>query len=295
MREESDSQTVLATGDAAVAEVALRQHGVVSLAQLRAAGLGAGAIKWRARRGRLHPVHRGVYAVGHARLTPYGRLWAASLAFPAAALSHRSAAAAWDLCAVPGRLDVSTTAGSRSVKGVRVHRVKVLETARVDGLPVTTVARTFADLAATEASVVRLLARAEQLRILDVAALPAGGVAGCRRLRAGLDELGLRGGDATRSELEERFLELVAARGLPRPAINQIVHGYECDFVWRRRRVVVETDGAATHLTAAGFEGDRRRDAILTAAGWRVVRFTWRQVTREPDAVAGVVARVLAG
>ena len=295
MREESDSQTVLATGDKAVAEIARRQHGVVSLAQLRAVGLGDGAVKWRSRRGRLHPLHRGVYAVGHARLTPQGRLWAAALAFPRGALSHHSAASVWDLCPVPARLDVSTTGASRCVKGVRVHRVHTLDATAIDGLPVTTLPRTLIDLAA-EGPVTRYVARADQLRILDVAALgPDAGRPGARRLRTALDELGLRAGDVTRSELEERFLGLVARSGLPRPRVNQVVEGVEADFVWRRQRVVAETDGAATHAVVTGFERDRRRDAALTAAGWRVVRFTWRQVTREPDAVAGALRRLLCG
>ncbi len=299
MRETADSERFLALcGDPAVAELALRQHGAVSLAQLRAVGFEDGAIMYRVRHGRLHRVHRGVYAVGHARLAVRGRMWAATLIDSRAVLSYRSAAAAWDLCAVPGRLDVTMPPGSRSTPELRVHHVGRLESTTLDdGLPATTVAQTLRDLAAVEpvARLVRLLARADQLRLLDVAELQFPPRArGSRRMRAALDEIGLRGGDVTRSELEERFLELVAAAGLPRPAINHVVHGYECDFVWRRQRVVVETDGAATHLTATGFERDRRRDADLTAAGWRVVRFTWRQVTREPDAVAGVLGRVLA-
>jgi very-short-patch-repair endonuclease len=299
MRETDDSQRFLACcGDAAVAEIALRQHGVVSVAQLRAAGLGEGAILWRVRRRRLHRVHRGVYAVGHARLGERGRMWAATVAFPHAVLSHRSAAAAWDLCSLPGRLDVTTPPGNRSTARLRVHHVGVLDaTSLQDGLPVTTVAQTLRDLAAVESTprLTRLLARADQLRLLDVAAveLPPR-TRGSRRMRSALDELALRQGGATRSELEERFLELVARAGLPRPAVNEVVGGHERDFVWRRQRVVAETDGAATHRTAAAFEDDRRRDAALTAAGWRVVRFTWRQVTREPDAVAAVVRRLLA-
>ena len=83
----------------------------------------------------------------------------------------------------------------------------------------------------------------------------------------------------TRSELEERFLDEVAGAGLPRPRVNARVEGLEVDFVWRDQRLIAETDGAATHLTPTAFEADRRRDATLVTAGWRVVRFTWRQVT----------------
>jgi very-short-patch-repair endonuclease len=73
------------------------------------------------------------------------------------------------------------------------------------------------------------------------------------------------------------------------------LHGLEVDALWRTRRLVAELDGRATHLTATAFEDDRRRDASLTVAGFRVVRFTWRQVTREPSAVARTLRALLAG
>ena len=95
--------------------------------------------------------------------------------------------------------------------------------------------------------------------------------------------------DITRSELEERFLALVAASDLPRPLVNASVAGYEVDFFWAERRLVVETDGAAFHRTAGAFEEDRRRDATLQIAGYRVVRFTWRQVVNDPGGVAATL------
>ena len=98
----------------------------------------------------------------------------------------------------------------------------------------------------------------------------------------------------TRSELEVRMLALVARAGLPRPAVNTIVEGLEVDFLWRAQRLIAETDGAAAHLTRSAFERDRRRDAALLVAGYRVVRFTWAQVTREPRAVGGTLRELLA-
>jgi hypothetical protein len=282
-------------GDLAVAELAERQHGVVSTAQLHAAGVAQGAVEWRVRHGRLHRIHRGVYAVSHRRLTPRARMWAAVLACGGvgrAVLSHRTAAAAWDLSSLPaGKLDVTTMGRSSSTAGLRVHEAHTLDllddvVRRPDGLPVTNVARTLVDLAAVLAAhqLERACHRAEVLRLLDASdvhrRLEGGRCRGARNLRAALASLAASPPDITRSELEERFLALVAGAGLPRPEVNAVVCGHEVDFLWRRQRLVVETDGAAAHLTPTAFEEDRSRDAVLQLAGFRVVRFTYRQITR---------------
>ncbi len=259
--------------------MAARQHGVISIAQLRAHGVDIDAVQWRLRRGRLHRIHRGVYALGHPRIGGRGHLWAAVLAVPGGVLSHRSAAAAWDLCAIPsGLLDVTTTTRSRSTSRIRVHHTTEPEaTQQEDGLPLTTPMRTLRDIAATDPRrLERLCARAEHHRLLDTATLTSQtSRRGARRLRAALSAMAP---GATRSDLEERFLAMIERAKLPRPEVNALVEGFEVDFVWRAQRLIVETDGAATHLTATAFEEDRRRDAALAAAGWRVVRFTWRQV-----------------
>jgi hypothetical protein len=291
-----------------VAELAERQHGVVSTAQLRAAGVGQGAVELRVLRGWLHQVHRGVYAVGHSRLTQRGRMWAAVLACGGvgiAILSHRTAAAAWDLSPLPsGRLDVTTMRRSVSTAKLRVHKGQTLDplddvVRQPDGLPVTSVARTLVDLAGvlTAQQLERSCHRAEVLRRLDVREVQRV-LAGARRrgagaLRAALATLAPAAPDITRSELEERFLALVADAGLPRPEVNAVVAGHEVDFLWRRHCLVVETDGAATHLTPTAFEADRRRDAALQVAGFRVVRFTWRQITDDSRRVVEVVCALL--
>lgn len=267
--------------DHEIAAVALRQHGVISLAQLRELGVSATAVRHRLRAGRLHRIHRGVYAVGHRRLGERGHLWAALLAVPGGVVSHRTAAAVWDLCPVPsGRLDVMTTGGSRSTKKLRVHRTERLEATTKDGLRLTTLARTLRDLAADgERRLERMMARAEHHRLLDTTSLAEQfGRPGGRRLRTALSAIAEWGAEVTRSELEERFLEELARAGLERPEVNARIEGYEVDFVWRAKRLIAETDGVATHLTVAAFENDRRRDQVLMSAGWRVVRFTWRQV-----------------
>ena len=110
-------------------------------------------------------------------------------------------------------------------------------------------------------------------------------------LRAALRTLETDEPDITRTVLEERFLALVLDAGLPRPEVNAMVGEHEVDFLWRAERLIVETDGAATHLTAEAFEEDRRRDAVHSMMGFRTLRFTWRQVVSEP----GFVAQVLRG
>ena len=294
-RETHRSDALLDTcADEAVARIAERQGGVVSTAQLRAVGLGRGGVQLRVRNGRLHPLHRGVYMVGHRRIGLLGHLSAAVWACggpDAAVVSHRAAAAVHDLLPAPsGAVDVTTLRQSRSTSGVRVHRTSTLDpridVTHRDGLPVTAVARTIADLAATMAPhrLERACHRAEHLRLLDRTEPHT--VRGARRLRAALETLATREPDLTRSDLQERFLSLVAQHHLPRPRTNTRIAGHEADFVWPAHRLIVETDGAATHLTAHAFEDDRKRDADHTLAGYRVVRFTWRQITQEPAAVA---------
>src|SRR3954471_23292154 len=208
--------------DLRVARVAEGQSGVVSLDQLRRAGLSVGAIRRRVRSGWLHRLHRGVFAVGHTRLTGVGRMWAAVLAYDRAPLSHQSAAAVWDLMPWPTRsIDISTRRHRASIPGVRVHRPRKLTLDDITrdpqyGLPVTKVARLLVDMTPrlTPHRLERLVHRAEHLRILDVPdPCP-------RKLRVALDTLALGPPQVTRSELEERFLELVAQAGLPRPLVN---------------------------------------------------------------------------
>jgi very-short-patch-repair endonuclease len=97
----------------------------------------------------------------------------------------------------------------------------------------------------------------------------------------------------TRSELERRFLELIREAGLPLPVVNALVAGHEVDFHWPAHRLVVETDGGATHGYALAIKEDRRRDVDLELAGWHVLRLTWRQVVHEPERVAMLLRRRL--
>ena len=265
----------------------------MSLEQLRAAGLGDGAIKRRVLAGRLHRVHRGVYAVGHARVVGRGRMWAAVLACGGtgvAVLSHRAAAAVWDLVPWPTRVDVTTRRQRRSVPGLRVHRNRTLTPDAIrrdppDGLPLTSVARTLSDLAADETPyrLERICHRAGHLRILDVPdPCP-------RELRAALKSLEHADPQMPRVGLEDRFLALVAAAGLPAPEVNVRLGPYEVDFLWRDLRLIVETDDIATHHTRRAFAADRRRDVELSMSGYLVLRFTWADVVERPEWVVAAL------
>jgi predicted transcriptional regulator of viral defense system len=297
--------------DQAIAALAEAQHAVVALSQLEALGLGARGVSHRVQRGRLHRVHRGVYAVGHPLLTREGRFMAAVLACgPGAVLSHRSSAFHLDLQRHE-RADIDVTAPKRTGRrkdGIAVHSAVTLDARDVtvvDGVPCTTVPRTILDVAEDGSSreIERLLDRAEvrglfDLRAVDDVLARADGRHGAVTLRAVLSEIRL-GATLTRSELEERFLAICRSVGLAPDGVNAwIPHadggGAEADFVWRGQRLVVEVDGREVHTTRRAFEHDRRRDQRLMLAGWRVVRFTWRQVCFGPASVAATLAALLA-
>jgi predicted transcriptional regulator of viral defense system len=282
----------------AVAELAARQWGVVSLEQLRARGVARGAVEKAAAVGRLHPLHRGVYAVGHVRLGREGRYLAAVLACGTrAVLSHRSAAAWWGLLqTAQAQVDVTSPHGHHAIAGVRRHQARSLiaqDTTTHEGIPTTSVARTLLDLAATVRPdrLERALAQAERLQLYDQAAIAdVLSRSNGHRGRAALTRATAREPKLTRSELEAIFLRLVRQAGLPEPESNLPLAALdhprlEPDFYWPTHRLVVETDGWETHGTRAAFQTDRRRDASLVAAGWRVMRFTYDDVVHEGPTV----------
>jgi Transcriptional regulator, AbiEi antitoxin/Protein of unknown function (DUF559) len=283
-----------------LAELAARQHGVVTRAQLLGIGITSPTISGWVREGRLHRVHRGVYAVGHPRLTPEGRFLAAVFACgPGAVLSHESAAVLWGLRQPRGpRIDVTVpTRGGRSRRGVLITHRSTLEPEEVtvkDGIPVTSAARTVLDLA-------DVLRRRPLERVLDEAFYLGLDLEGLtpRRGRRGFGLLTAvlaaheAGTTWTRSALEERMLTLCRRRGLPPPVVNGEVGRWDVDFHWPCERLIVETDAWSSHGGRGAFERDRAKDAQLVEAGWRVVRITRNRLAREPDAVAAQLARLL--
>ncbi len=293
--------------DRAIAALAGRQHGVVSRGQLLEGGIGTGAIEGRLMRGQLHRVHRAVYAVGHRLLSTEGRWMAAVLAGGrGTVLSHRSAAAAWQLLPRSTAIvDVTRPRGWRTREAIRLHCSAVPQDERtwIDGVPVTSVSRTLLDLAAvlSKRQLAQALNEAEVLGLTDSLSIP--GLLrryprrhGSAALRTLLESESVARG-ITRSELEERFVDLLAAHDLPPPRLNATVavggRFLELDCFWPDRRLAIELDGRAAHGTARAFERDRARDRLLIAAGWRVVRLTWRQVSDDAPAVVADLRRLL--
>jgi very-short-patch-repair endonuclease len=290
--------------DWAFGHLADRQYRVVSRGQLLAAGLGRETIGRAVRSGRLRPVFRGVYAVGHMALRREAWWMAALLvARDGATLSHRSAAVMWDLLRGPILPVELITTGDRRRRQPRVltHRMRLDPTEIVirDGLQVTTPPRTIVDLAPLLArrSLRETVERAQDLhrfRPVEIRTIldRDPGRPGTRPLS---DLLALLQPDAdnARSHLERLFLALVRRARLPRPAVNEVIGGRSRDFVWPKERLVVETDGYRYHSSKRAQRRDRRRDRELTALGWRPVRFTYEEIAFEPGEVARELAALL--
>lgn len=287
------------TPDVAIARFAARQYGVITAKQLAAVGLGRSTITERMRSGRLHRIHRGVYAVGHRGLSLHGRFMAAVLACgDGAVLSHGSAAVLWDLLRpLDGPVHVSTpsTSGRSTRRGIHLHRApslaetspspsslpirggrgrSLLTTHRHD-IPVTTVSRTIQDLRASSPIPPHLIRRA--IRQAELKGYRLEGIQT----------------DRTRSDLESAFLALFAARRIPHPEVNPKLGRYEVDFLWRAQRLVVEVDTWTYHRGSAAFQADHERDLDLRAAGYVVRRFTDEQLESEPERIVADIREAL--
>ena len=293
-----------------MADLAARQHGVVSAAQLTTLGLTRSAVSRRVAAGRLHRVHQGVYAVGHRVLTADGHRLAGVLACgPGALASHVTAAVIWGLRHSSSRLVhvvLDADRGHRSRPGIRVHRSRRLaaaDRAVVHGIPVTSIARTLADLGdvAPPAHVRSAFAAAERLQLLDMDAIDAAvtTAAGRRRGARILSEV-LRGYDPrwsqTRSDLELAMLDVLAAYDLPAPQVNTwIADRYIADMLWPDRRLIVEVDSDRYHHAAGARRADARRDHDLRRLGYGVLRVPERELLDRSARVAARLARALAG
>src|SRR3954469_4771084 len=230
-----------------VAELAGQQHGVVSRRQLLALGLSAPAIGRLLASGRLHPVFRGAYAVGHTALPRLGRTHAAVLACgPDAVLSHRSAAELWGLLRSSRYIiHVTVPRRTKGQRGLKVHFATAIERDERDRIPVTSVAQTLYDIARTEPKrqLERAWDNAERHELLDLAPLTR--FTSNRALRALIEEQ--RMPEPTRSELEDMLRDICAAAGLPIPVFNVTVAGQDVDAYWPQYEFVVELDGWEHH------------------------------------------------
>jgi hypothetical protein len=295
-----------------LSELAGSQDGVASLDQLRDIGLTQRTAEYRALQGRLHRIHRGVYAVGHLSIGQLGALRAAVLACgDGAVVSHGTAAAFYDLQDHwPTLIDITGgRQAGRKHDGIRCRRCRYPTPEEVvvhDGIPFTSPARALVDSAGMlgTPSLRRMVERAAVRRLLDLEAVDRAIEQAKRRrgittLRMILEDWRTADGQVpdVRSEFEALVLPRLIAMGLPRPACNRtlVVDGERLmvDFLWEKQRVVVETDGEGTHGTPVAFQRDRRRDQILTAAGYRVPRATWAQMRDELEAVVQRIARTL--
>ncbi len=292
--------------DQAIALLAGQQYGVVGRWQLRDLGVSGTAIDIRLESARLHPLHRGVYAVGHRVLTVEGHWMAAVLAGgPGAVLSYRSAGQLWGLVPRSGAVsEITRSKACRARPGIRAHRMALRqdEIEVEAGIPVTSVARTQFDLAGVlpRRQMERVVNEAEVRGLTSRLSLPHlleryPGRRGNRTLRQLLAD-GEPGG-ITRNEFEERFVAFLDAHALPRPRLNATIslrgRFFEADCLWVAQRLMVELDGRAVHGTERAFERDRQRDRILLAEGWRSTRITWRQLRDEPEAIAADLQRAL--
>jgi very-short-patch-repair endonuclease len=253
-----------------LARLATRQGGVVSRRQLAALGFSRDEIARRVGSARLIRVHQGVYAVGHASIADRGRMIAGLLAAgPGATLSHSTAAALWKLIpSMPQFVEVTVSdRRPRQRSGLRIHHTTGLDATTHQGLPVTTPLQTLDDLRDG-----RAWSEALYLGLVDPSKAP-------------------HEAEPTRSELERKLLSAIREAGLPRPLVNHRLGPYKPDFLWPEDRLVVETDGWAGHGHRIAFEDDRKRDAWFQAAGYRVLRFTWRQVMEETILVTVRIAQ----
>jgi very-short-patch-repair endonuclease len=273
----------------------------VAYEQLLAAGWTPRMIRRAVQAGRLRPLFRGVFAVGHLALAREGWWMAALLASgDQAALSHSTAAALWRLrpsAVLPVEVTVTTQRG-RKQRNITVHRTRLEphEVMCLDGLRLTTPARTIVDLAARLKGrpLREVVERAQDLNRFhpeEIRAL-APGRPGSRPL---IDLLDLIQPDAdnARGHLERLFLSVVRKARLPRPEVNHPIAGKRRDFVWPAHRLVVEVDGYQYHSTREAMRNDRRRDRELIALGYRPARFTFEDVAFEADHVANELTTLL--
>jgi hypothetical protein len=294
--------------DGPLAGKATEQGGLVSLDQLRDIGVSGRAAAYRGEEGRLHRIHRGVYAVGHSSIGRVGLLRAAVLACgEGAVVSHGTAAALWGLWdRWPVLIDVIVPCQTgRKIDGIRAHRCRYPSAEEITirgGVPCTTPARTLVDNAGTygrprlqrfieEAMVRKLL----DFRALDLAMYRAKGRRGIRALGAIADQWRTPSGEApdVRSIFEVRMLPPLMAVGFDWPECNKtlLIGGekFIADFYWPKQRLLIETDGEATHGTPVAFRSDRRRDQALMAEGYRATRVTWAHMRDEPT---GTIRRI---
>ncbi len=289
-----------------VAAIADAQHGTVAFVQIIDIGISAAAIARAVADGFLTVLHRGVYAFGHSRLRTEGRWMAAVLAGGAdAALTHTDGLQLRGIVqSNAARIHITVTrktGGAHRRQGLVIHRCKLDPCDRdvVDGIPTTTVARALLDFAeiARGRQLDRALDEAYKRQLLDLdAALDVlgrvRGRRGAKPLRRAL-EIYVPEPRRVNSWLEKHTLQLIRAAGLPMPQVNVHLNGHEVDLLWPEHRLVVELDSREHHDTPWAREEDDVRDTDHVVSGYRVMRFTYGRITREPDVVIALIREAL--
>lgn len=300
-RPESARRQRLPADDHSIAALAKQQHGVVAGWQLDQLGFGEQVARKRKAVGRFHRIQQGVYAFGYPVLSRRGHLMAAVLACgPGAVLSHRSAAYLHGILDDSrNRVDViAPNRRGRCPQGIAAHRDGTLtctDQVVIDGIPCTSLARTLLDIAASEPPRTLRYAvnQAEVEGVFDLTDMiellkRSKGRRGVARLRLAIEDHDPQEQEARR-ELEKKLLRLFKRAGFRPAEVNGhlVIDGISMmpDFIWRDARLIVEADSRRVHGTLAAFEKDRERDQRLAAAGWTVIRVTWRQVVDEPERV----------
>ena len=281
---------------------------MITADELCGLGLSLGEIRGRVERGELHRHYQGVFSIGVRRLTQRGMWLAAVRAMgEGALLSHEPALAlAGVRRSSKARIDVTVPNRRRPRPGLVVHQAVVPDDERseIDGIPCTTVARAILDCAPRHStdSLKRMINQADVMHVHDRVPLielltryprrP-----GAPKLRSIFAQRGL-GNGITKRELEAAFQVFLGEGRYPPGEANQYVQlldgtWIEVDYVWRTQRVIVELDSREFHLNAEAFERDRERDLALAAAGWTVVRITWRRLHSDRAKLATELRAVL--
>lgn len=266
-----------------MAAAAARHYGVVDVDELRDCGLSDDAISWRVKAGRLHPLYRGVYALGHPTISLRGRCLAATKACgPDAAISHYSAAFLWGMLEPFQRFPDITAPKPKQHETINTHRGVDVQTTLLWGIPITTPKQTLIHLSATAPfkTLRRAVNEALNRKLITPTDLITSRHRGARKLRKVLATAA-----PTRSENENAVLQLLHDAGIPKPEVNPPIRGTSLipDFLWPDRGLILEADSRTFHDNLLVRADDRTKQAVFEDLGYTVIRTSWAEITSRPD------------
>jgi very-short-patch-repair endonuclease len=311
MASEYASERAQESCEGRLTKLAAAQHGVFSRDQAMYSGVNDSRIQRRLAAGRWERVHAGVYRVAGTPATWRQSLIAACLMNPAVVVSHRSAAALWKLSGfAPGPLEVivSRSQGRKQFAGFIAHRLSPLAPADItelDGIRVTSPARTLIDIASVASSDIaeealddalrRRLVSIDRLR-WRISELGRSGRPGISRMRALLAERDPRV-SVPQSVFETRLLRLLRRADLPKPVLQHRVSSGAfvavVDFAFPSLRIAVEAEGYRWHSGKLRWEHDLARRNALTALGWRVIHVSWKELIENPETLIEEIRQIL--